>query len=74
MIFAFHGNSGDGGVMVTTWDKHTEQGMVLIAPSALPTGPGLKRAGARSSGIIPTGRTSPLSTPAPDGAARTTWR
>ena len=39
MIFAFHGNSGDGGVMVTTWDKHTEQGMVLIAPSALPTGP-----------------------------------
>lgn len=40
MIFAFHGNSGNGGVMVRTWDKHTEQGMVLIAPSALPSGPG----------------------------------
>ena len=42
VIFAFHGNSGDGGVMVTTWDKHTEQGMVLVAPSALPTGPGCR--------------------------------
>jgi hypothetical protein len=42
VIFAFHGNAGDGGVMVTTWDKHTEQGMVLIAPSALPTGPGCR--------------------------------
>ena len=40
VIFAFHGRSGDGGVMVTIWDKHTEQGMVLIAPSALPSGSG----------------------------------
>ena len=37
VIFAFHGGGGDGGVMVAIWDKHTEQGMVLIAPSALPS-------------------------------------
>lgn len=40
VIFAFHGHTGDGGVMVAIWDKHTEQGMVLVAPSALPTGAG----------------------------------
>ena len=42
VIFAFHGNSGDGGVMVTTWDKHTEQGMVLIAPERPADGAGLQ--------------------------------
>jgi poly(3-hydroxybutyrate) depolymerase len=42
VIFAFHGNGGNGGVMVTTWDKHTEQGMVLVAPSAMDTEPGCR--------------------------------
>jgi hypothetical protein len=35
VIFAFHGMGGEGGVTVDTWDKHTEQGMVLVAPSAM---------------------------------------
>jgi poly(3-hydroxybutyrate) depolymerase len=35
VIFAFHGGGHAGRVMATTWDKHTEQGMVLVAPSAM---------------------------------------
>lgn len=38
VILAFHGASGNGDVMVRNWDSHTEQGMVLVAPTALTTG------------------------------------
>ncbi|MCP4996328.1 MAG: hypothetical protein GY934_21530, partial [Gammaproteobacteria bacterium] len=38
VIFGFHGRSGDATRMVRIWDKHTEQGMVLVAPSALVSG------------------------------------
>lgn len=37
VVFGFHGGGGDGGRMVSIWEKHTEQGMVLVFPSALPT-------------------------------------
>ena len=40
VIFGFHGGGGDASKMVKIWDKHTEQGMVLIAPSALVSGNG----------------------------------
>lgn len=39
-ILAFHGGGGNANVMVNTWDRHTEQGMVLVAPTALPTAAG----------------------------------
>ncbi len=35
VIFAFHGGGGDAAVQTAFWDKHTEQGMVLVSPSAL---------------------------------------
>ena len=37
VVFGFHGGGGNGGRMVNIWEKHTEQGMVLVFPSALPT-------------------------------------
>lgn len=35
VVFAFHGGGGDASVQTAIWDKHTEQGMVIVSPSAL---------------------------------------
>ncbi len=35
IIFAFHGGGGDATVQTAIWDKHTEQGMVIVSSSAL---------------------------------------
>lgn len=40
VILAFHGRGGDATRQVPMWDKHTEQGIVLVAPSALVSGNG----------------------------------
>ena len=41
IVFGFHGGGGHGGRMVNIWEKHTEQGMVLVFPSALRTHRGI---------------------------------
>lgn len=41
VVFGFHGGGGDGGRMVNIWEKHTEQGMVLVFPTALRTHRGI---------------------------------
>jgi len=35
IVMAFHGHTGTGKVMANIWKKHTEQGMVIVAPTAL---------------------------------------
>ncbi len=42
-IFGFHGSSGDARVGVGIMEDQTEQGMVLVAPTAIETGPQCQR-------------------------------
>ena len=35
VVFGFHGGGQEPSDQVAVWDKHTEQGMVLVAPAAL---------------------------------------
>ena len=37
VVFAFHGGGGDASSAVNWVSKHTEQGMILVAPSAQPS-------------------------------------
>ena len=37
VVFAFHGGGGDASAAVSWTAKHTEQGMILVAPSAQPS-------------------------------------
>lgn len=54
LVIGFHGGGGMASRAVNWLDKHTEQGMILVAPTALPSRSGCSRAWRTLSGSDPT--------------------